>query len=205
MFGMWRAIVSSQQVAALPSEYERLAKTIRHMPIKDPKKVYVLALPKEGTHVWRFRVYLPAHYEATDMYYNGRISATTPRIQFDSGGSGWNGARAEPVDYLLTIAFFKETHGWELHKTSDFNRCSISLGPKIAKTLENSESLIVEYVGQNGPAEFSIDEPICLMRLRNSDPIEDKNGAEPLYEGFYLYIIPKSALQEFKAVQRTDP
>jgi hypothetical protein len=201
--GIWRAIVSSMQVSAVRVELDRLAKTLGYITVKDPKKVYVLALPTEGKNIWRFRLYLPANYEWSESHYSGRISATTPRLTGGSGGRGWSAGRTEPVDFLLTIGCFKEPQGWELHTSSYNSRGSVGLGNNaLSQLLENPESLVVECVGQNGPAEFAVDEPVCLLRFRAPEPVADHDSDDPLYEGFYFYVVPKPALGGFESAQQ---
>jgi hypothetical protein len=199
LIGIWRTIGASRQVAALQVELARLTKSVGHMPIKDPTKVYVLAIPQEREHTWRFRVYLPPKYDASEIYRYGRISATTSRHQYTSGGSSSSGVISEPAEYFVTIALIKENGAWGLHTNSRNSRGSGGVGHEFGDLLESSESLVIETAGTAAPQEFDPDEPICLLRMRSREPIHDKDKSDPLYNGFFYYIVPRQAVQKFEA------
>ena len=205
LVGIWCSIGASRQVATLQVELERFTKAVGYMPIKDPTKVYVLALPGESEHVWRFRVYLPPNYDAHEAYRYGQISGSTSRHRSASGGASSTGVVPEPVEYFVTIAFLKEKDHWELHTSTRNSRGCGGLGQEFEKLIETPNALDIEVAGADGPEQFDTDEPICLIRMRDRQPVKnqgadkDKDKDDPFYNGFFYFIVPRPALPSFEA------
>jgi hypothetical protein len=207
IIGMWRAIAANGRATQLQAELQRLNRTFGDMTIKDPNKAYVLLLPQEEKLVWKFRVYFPMNYAASETRYFGRISAATPRSALTSGGSSSIGPFDRPMEFLMTVAAYNDGGGWEIHTSTINARGTIGLGSDFAKLLDQPDSLVIECAGASGAAEFAVDQPICLLRFRGSEPIDDVQSADPLYQGFHLYIVPKLAAQKFQQqqTQQTSP
>jgi hypothetical protein len=201
LVGTGLAIRTSMQMRPLQLAYQRLALSVGNLHIKDPHKIYVTALPSEEKLEWRFRIYLPAKFSGREQYSSGMISAKSPRQHAASNGWSSHSSRNEPKEFLMTVALIKEGKDWYFNMNGDSSRGKSSLDQRLVEIVEGNRPLIIETAGQQQTLEFGIDEPICLLRIRGDEPLEDKESHDPLYMGFYYYLVPSSSVNRFEASQ----
>src|SRR5688572_19972306 len=97
LIGGLLAAQSGQQRSRLQAEYVRLAQITGDLPIEDPAKVYLKALPTTEPLHFAWRVYLPPNYrqtlwqksEGSSSYWSSNTSEFIARVHFrtNEGGS----------------------------------------------------------------------------------------------------------------------
>ena len=187
-------------------EHDALAKQVGLLEVTDPKRVHMSWVPTsdedippgiEAAHVWRFRLYLPANYGPCYYTRSRAIAADSPRSRGGSSSS-WGGKKQDPVETVATLALIKADGRWMVSRINGGSSSTASMPNDFE--LESLEDLVVEpVVNEQTPRKsFSVDDAICLLRIRKKEPI-DQNGKGPnFYPGFVSYLVESDRKNDFE-------
>lgn len=194
--GAVSSIYFGQQRFMLQQELKHLARQVGYLQIQDVTRIHIISMPEndgivppgiEAAHVWRFRIYLPAGFSPAVMTRRQAVSANSPRSQ---GGGGWSSGSAakESKETELIVSLLKTENGWLLSRTSDGSSNAGSVGPELV--FDSLDDWVVEPVvtPMSGAKSFSVDDAICILRVREKEPVNPRDGNEPLYRGFVVYM-----------------
>ncbi|MCA9176349.1 MAG: hypothetical protein KDB14_17805, partial [Planctomycetales bacterium] len=200
---------STRRLAALQQEHRSLQARSGRFEVRDPNRVWVAAVPhdlnNEHRRVWRWLVYLPANYNFHRVYVSGIISADSPRRVNHGSGKSWSSPSPEPKYCAITATLHRrdENDNWELDLVHDNGSGRLNFA------LTNVDDLMVETLGDNGPVGIDIDQPFCLLRMREpvaSAPSKHPQvGNEPVYRGVYYYCVPQARITAFEKSQEFPP
>lgn len=201
-----------RQLRDLRRQRLRLAEQVGLIDATDEDRVYITRVPTgpddvppgvQKAHIWRFRIYLPAGYGP--CFWTGRRAITADSPRNDGGrDSGWGGKEQDPVETQLTIAMLKTENGWILSRTSGSSASSSSVSKELP--LDAFDDLLVEpIVTTETPSKsFSVDEAICVLRLRSHEPLDGREGQPTFYPGFVTYLFESDRRDAFEQWARGD-
>ncbi|WP_182865652.1 hypothetical protein [Stieleria mannarensis] len=195
--GIASSIHFNRQLFDLRRQRARLIEEVGLLDVTDPKRVHISRVPVgpddippgvAAAHVWRYRIYLPAGYGPCFITGRRAIAADSPR---STGGRDFSsrGKEQDPVETVLTIALIKKETGWISSRIQGGSSSSSSLSDDLP--LDSLDDLVVESVvtAETPSKSFSVDEPICLLRLRGQQPVESKKDQPTLYPGIVTYLV----------------
>lgn len=157
--GGFMAWTTGRERTRLQADFARLARLTGDLPIGDPSKVHVLALPTGDPMHYAWRVYVPANV-------NFRRQTTT----------GFSGAALSSTSQdFITRVRFREDQGL-LHVYDHYAGGSSrgSLGEKsLADLLRGRwDKLQVEQLGSSGVAMLDPDEPAVLLQVTLPEAVQ---------------------------------
>ena len=196
MVGAVASFYFGRQAHQLRLTRSQLAEQVGALQVTDPDRVHVTAIPPttdivppgiQQAHVWRFRCYLPADYATYFMTRRRAIAADSPRSR-GGGGASWGQKSTEPREMEVNVSLVKTDGDWLLCRKMEGSSGAGSIGDDLP--LDTLDDLIVEPVVEPGAGTktFSVDEAICLLRVRGKEPLEPHRGEPPLYPGFVVYL-----------------
>lgn len=216
LVGCFYSLSADSKLRGLKRDNQDLRGRTGDLRVGDPRRVHIAALPgdtlsagvDEGiVRLWKFRVYYPSGYQPNYFLRSGKVSANSPRAN-GSGSSSHNSTPfQEPKFDTLVLAVTGSEHDWRLSRSSDVGSGETSIAP--ALDLADAESLVFQPVVRPGEGTVSLPatKPICLLRAREKAPVtqhREPAGGEPLYRGFFYYLVPSDARRTFEAQMRGD-
>ncbi|MCO8122029.1 hypothetical protein NHH03_09795 [Stieleria sp. TO1_6] len=195
--GMVSSLIYNRKLVQLRQQRNKLAVQVGTLEVADPSRVYISRIPTgpddippgvQAAHLWKFRLYLPAGYSPCFISSSGAVTADSPRSDGGSNSS-WGGKKPDPVETYLTVALIKTETGWLFSRNNQGSASSSSVSDEL--DFESMEQWIVETVvtAENPSKSFSADQPICLLRVRATEPKPSKPGQPDLYPGLVTYLI----------------
>ncbi|MCS7465582.1 hypothetical protein NZK35_02715 [Stieleria sp. ICT_E10.1] len=212
--GIASSIYFNRRLFDLRRQRAQLAEDVGLLEVTDPKRVHVSRVPVgpdeippgvEAAHVWKYRIYLPAGYGPCLITGRRAIAADSPRSVGGSDRSS-SSKNQDPVETVLTIALIKQETGWIFSRALGGSSSSSALPDDLP--VDSLDELVVEtaVTAQTPSQSFSVDEPICLLRLRGREPIEPQEGQPTLYPGIVTYLMEFDRREAFEqwAEGKTD-
>jgi hypothetical protein len=214
LVGCFCSLRAGRRLQELRQDNRELRDRTGDLQIGDPQQVHIVAF-RDGTHasgidagivhLWNFRLYYPAGYQPNHFVRSSQVSADSPRAQSSGSSSYHNTPLKEPQIDTLTLSITKSDHGWRLSRLSDESSGATNVAVEV--DLADTDNLVIEPVVRpgDGAVSFPVDEPICLLRVREQDPVKQRRktaGDEPLYRGFYYYLVPFESRESFEAQMR---
>lgn len=212
--GITSSIYFNLRLFDLRRQRAQLAEEVGLLEVTDPKRVHLRHVPVrpdaippgvEAAYVWKYRIYLPAGYGPSFVTGRRAVSADSPH---SAGGrdSSWGGKEQDPVETVLTIALIKQESGWTFSQMRGGSSTSSTLSEDLP--LDSLDQFVIEpAVTAETPAKsYSVDEPICLLRLRSRQPVEPQEGETTLYPGIVTYMVESDLRDAFEqwAQGKTD-
>lgn len=187
----------SRQLHELRRQRSELTKRVGLLNVTDPERVHVTwvatgedEIPPgvEEAHVWRFRIYLPANYGPCIYTRSRAVAADSPRSQ-GGGGSSWSSKEKDPVETQMTIALIKVDGRWMMSRVAENTSSATSFPDDLS--FESLGDVVIDTVVSEGEpsTSFSKNDPICLVRVRGKEPIENNRTEVELYPGFVCYLV----------------
>lgn len=158
--GGYLAWQESRERIRLEREYARLVKLTGDLPITDPSKIHVLALPTDDPRVFSWRLYLPPNYAQVWTSKNSGSSSS---------------ARPDAIDCVMMVRFRENEEGrLEVYKRTSNASGLTSLGdvPLAAFLRTRWDQLRVEQLGAEGLTVIEPDDATVLLRLSLTDAME---------------------------------
>ncbi len=216
LVGCIYSLSAGSKLQGLKRENRDLRAQTGDLRIGDPRRVHMVAIddgaPAAGidegiVRLWKFRTYYPAGYQPNHFLRSREISANSPRSRA-SGSSSYNSTPLKEAHFdTLILSITKSDSGWQLSRLTENGGGAMS----IAKELDfsDAENLVIEPAVRpdEGTVSFPIDEPICVLRVRQKEPVKSrrkKADEEPLYQGFFYYLVPAEARASFEAQMRGE-
>jgi hypothetical protein len=210
LVGCFYSLSAGSRLQELKRENRELRAQTGDLQIDDPGRVNIVALHHDTLDVgvdkgivrlWKFRTYYPGGYQPNHFVRSREVSADSPRAG-SSGSSSYNNMPLKEAKYdTLTLSITKSEYGWRLSRLSD----NASGATSVSKELDfgDAENLVIEPVVSpgEGTVSFPPDEPICILRVREKVPVKQRRKTEsdePLYRGFYYYLVPFEARESFE-------
>ncbi|PAY21100.1 hypothetical protein CKO51_02055 [Rhodopirellula sp. SM50] len=212
--GITSSIYFNLRLFDLRRQRAQLAEEVGLLKVTDPKRVHLSHVPVrpdeippgvEAAHVWKYRIYLPAGYGPSFVTGRRAVSADSPH---SDGGrdSSWGGKEQDPVETVLTIALIKQASGWTFSQIRGGSSTSSTVSEDLP--LDSLDQLVIEsaVTAETPSQSFSVDEPICLLRLRSRQPVESQEGETTLYPGIVTYMVESDQRDAFEqwAQGKTD-
>lgn len=198
LIGFAFSIYYNRILAQLRDDHANLQKQAGLLEVPDRSKVAISYIPVNDdlippgvteAHVWRYRVYIPANFGVCHSGKCGLISADSPQGQ-GGGTDSWNSPQAEPEETLVTLALIKSDGQWMFSRTNGGSSSTSNVPQDL--DFSSLEDLVIEpIVSATDPTrDFDVDEPICLLRVREKDLAKKRNGQkhDNLYRGCSVYM-----------------
>jgi len=150
---------ASRQNRRLEAEFQRLAVKVGDLAVGDPALVYVQALPTDDPLHFRWRVYVPANFNAKWAHGGGYSMSTN----------------SDPCEFICMIRLAEDDAGrLNVHHKEGNGSGRTSLGgTKLADLVRGREDeILVEQLGKDGVAVVRPDEVAVFLRLRLSDDLK---------------------------------
>ena len=208
LIGVAFTIHSTSHLSTLRQRHADLRMNVGLFEAADASKVRVVraTVPEElrapgieDSIVWRFRLSFPANYEACYQSNLGLVKTGRP------GGSGssstsYGSTNPKPSEAIVTVSFIKDNGKWICSLDYSGGATSHSVPP--AFPIESLENLVIEQVVDYGDSRsFDVDEPICLLRIRDKTLATNRDGTpkKDLYNGFVFYVFNAQTEKAFRA------
>ena len=208
MIGVAFTIHSTSQLSTLRQRHADLRMNVGLFEQADASKVRVvrakvpeelLAPGIEDSIVWRFRISFPANYEPCYQSTLGLVKPGSP------GGSGSSNTsfgfpNPEPSESIVSLSFIKDKGEWIFSKNYTGGASTHSVPP--AFRIGSLENLVIEQVVDYGDSRsFDVDEPICLLRIRDKTLATNRDGTpkKDLHNGFSFYVFNAQNEKAFTA------
>ncbi len=153
LVGAVLALWSGQERRRLQAEHTRLAQITGDLPVEDPSKVYLRALPTNEPLHFAWRVYYPPNYR--DLLKHGA----------GSSHSSWSRSARE---FIARVRFREDSKG-HLHAYTRFHGGSSTMGlgdRRLSELLQGRwDKIQVEQLGADGIATLETDESAVVLRL----------------------------------------
>ncbi|MFO0886055.1 MAG: hypothetical protein U0894_18050 [Pirellulales bacterium] len=186
-------IQSARELAELRKEVARLREETGHFEIKDPNKVYILALRSQEEKHYRWRIYLPPNIAWKKTMAMGQIAATGFSNHGSSVSSSSSTGSAIGESQMMEVMVRRNINGeLQLKFVTGNGSSSQNIDNKDLRWLDPMQSCPVstKQAGAGGVQEFSPDQPIELLRMRVL-PINEDGTTGPVPEktdGILIYI-----------------
>lgn len=183
-------IQSARELASLRKEVTHLREESGYFEIKDPNKIYVLALRSQEEKNFRWRIYLPPNIMWRKKMAVGNIPATGFA---NSSASLSSGSTSSGESQTIEVAVRRNLNGeLQLKFITGSGSTAQNIQDKDLRWLDPTQScpVSVHQAGMGGVQEFSPDEPIELLRMRVI-PIQEDGTTGPIPErtdGILVYI-----------------
>ena len=173
------------------------ASKVRVVRANVPEELLVPGI--EDSIVWRFRMSFPANYDACYQSTLGLVKTGSP------GGSGssntsFGSPNPEPSESIVSLSFIKDKGEWMCSMNYTGGASMHSVPP--AFRIGSLENLVIEQVVDYGDSRsFDVDEPICLLRIRDKKLATNRDGTpkKDLYNGFAFYVFNAQNEKAFTA------
>lgn len=192
---IWAQIQSARELAELRKEVARLREETGHIEIKDPNKVYVLALRSQEEKHYRWRIYLPPNIAWKKTMAMGKISATGFTNHGMSVSSASSTGSAIGESQIMEVMVRRNINGeLQVKFVTGSGSSSQNIDNNDLRWLDPMQSCPVstKQAGAGGVQEFTPDQPIELLRMRVV-PINEDGTTGPVPEktdGILIYITP---------------
>lgn len=174
MVGGFFAVQSGGKRVELEREIQRLEQKIGILDVKDPDRIYIVAIKGDVPFEFAWRIHLPANCKSSLYESFGRGSST-------SGLSQTN-----PQDFVARIKI-KVDRGRLLAVSKFGNRGgNISGGSDglLFKAVSERDMSVIRItrVGEDGPESYAIDEEFVLLSIDEPKDESDSTNKEPGFQ-----------------------
>ncbi|MCL4203010.1 MAG: hypothetical protein KJ000_10955 [Pirellulaceae bacterium] len=154
LYGAYLAVSEEQLRRELSVQHRTLAAETGYLDITDPDKVHVVALPSEDPLHFRWRIYLPANYEA--MW------------QTNNWGEDGNTSTGPAENFIAQVRFRENESGYVMvFRDMKIGGVGSVGGPELQTLLSGKWDQIERVqLGANGPVVVEPDEVATLLQLR---------------------------------------
>ena len=195
----------SQTLSNLLREQRRLSKSFGAMDLEDPSQVAIVAvspaasdLPPwvDSKNTWIYRIHIPANYGIAWTQNDDLIAAESP-LHRGGSGSTYGTGDTEAKEVRVVITTIIEDGRLKGKMLTNLGSFTFSLPKKMA-TASLDELVLDEIVKTGEPMRtFTVDEAICVWRLRSKEPSKKMLNHTKLYRGCAIYLCETSKRDAF--------